>query len=268
MTAQRIDRSTLKAQTRSLLGSAQVNPRRFTALYLLLLLVLDQLPALTTSAPRPVALFLSILVKLMAFVLGAGFTLYCMAVRRGQRAEYLTLFDGFSFVGKIVGLVLLQTLFIYFWSMLFLFPGLIAAYRYRFALLNLCENPGITAMEALALSKRQTFGYKWQLFQLDLSYLGWGVLSLLPNLLLIHRVAQEHLTPELDPFTAAAVLNDALTQIPWGVFLALALFSLVIRLFYLPNYRCTELGYYEIAKQTSNVRPVMPDAPDQLGGWS
>lgn len=267
MTAQRIDRQLLKAQTRSLLGAAQVNPRRFTALYLMLLLVLDQLPAFTANAPRPVARFLSILTTLMSVVLGAGFVLYCMAIRRAQRAEYLTLFDGFSFVGKIIGLILVQTWFITVLSMLFILPGLIAAYRYRFALLNLCENPGITIMEALALSKRQTFGYKWQLFQLDLSYLGWSILSVLPTLLLIHRVAQEHLTPELDPFTAMAVLNEALNQIPWSVFLGLSLFTLVVRLFYLPNYRCTELGYYEIAKQTSNVRPVTPDAPDQLGGW-
>ena len=103
--------------------------------------------------------------------------LYCMAIRRGERAEYLTLFDGFSFVGKIILLDIISGFFIVLWSMLFLIPGVIAAYRYSFASFNLYENPGIGVMEALDMSKRQTLGYKSQLFTLDLSYLGWSLLS-------------------------------------------------------------------------------------------
>ncbi len=37
-------------------------------------------------------------------------------------------------------------------------------------------------MEALNLSKRQTQGYKMELFKLDLSYMGWILLSILPSL--------------------------------------------------------------------------------------
>ena len=47
------------------------------------------------------------------------------------------------------------------------YTGIVAAYRYRFALYNLYENPGIGVMEALDMSKRQTLGYKSQLFTLD-----------------------------------------------------------------------------------------------------
>lgn len=55
-------------------------------------------------------------------------------------------------------------------------PGIVAAYRYRFAMLNLCENPEIGVMEALNMSKAQTLGFKWQLFVLDLSFIGWNIL--------------------------------------------------------------------------------------------
>lgn len=99
-------------------------------------------------------------------VLSAGFVLYCMAVRRGQRAEFLTLFDGFSFVGKVIGLNIVIGVFTFLWSLLFVIPGIIASYRYRFALYNLYENPGIGIMEALDMSKQQTVGYKSQLFVL------------------------------------------------------------------------------------------------------
>ena len=98
----------------------------------------------------------------------------------GRRAEYLTLFDGFSFVGKVILLNIVIYLFTFFWSLLFVIPGIIAAYRYRFALYNLYENPGIGVMEALNMSKQQTLGYKGQLFMLDLSYIGWLLLASLP----------------------------------------------------------------------------------------
>lgn len=121
---------------------------------------------------------------LLSMVLSAGFVLYCMAVRRGQRAEFLTLFDGFSFVGKIVGLNIVIAVFTALWSLLFVIPGIIASYRYRFALYNLYENPGIGIMEALDMSKQQTMGYKEQLFMLDLTYLGWSLLASVPALVL------------------------------------------------------------------------------------
>ena len=41
---------------------------------------------------------------------------------------------------------------------------------------NLCENPEMGVMEALNMSKAQTYGFKAQLFLLDLSFLGWEIL--------------------------------------------------------------------------------------------
>ena len=46
-----------------------------------------------------------------------------------------------------------------------------------FALYNLCENPEMGVMEALNMSKVQTRGQKWELFVLDLSFIGWNLLS-------------------------------------------------------------------------------------------
>ena len=57
--------------------------------------------------------------------------------------------------------------------MLFVIPGIIAVYRYSFAIWNLCQNPELGVMEALNRSKRQTIGYKGQLFGLHLSFIGW-----------------------------------------------------------------------------------------------
>lgn len=79
----------------------------------------------------------------MSMVLASGFVMYCMAIRRGERAEYLTLFDGFSFVGKVILLNIVIYLFTcFFWSLLFVIPGISPPHRYRSALYNLYENPG------------------------------------------------------------------------------------------------------------------------------
>ena len=62
------------------------------------------------------------------------------------------------------------------WSLLLVIPGIIAIYRYRFALYNLCENPELGVMDALRLSQQQTMGFKLDLFVLDVTFIGWGLL--------------------------------------------------------------------------------------------
>ena len=87
------------------------------------------------------------------------------------------LLDGFGFLGKLILLNIVMSIFVFLWSLLFYIPGLIAQYRYRFAVYNLCENPDIGIMEAISMSKAQTAGFKWTLFVLDLSFIGWILLS-------------------------------------------------------------------------------------------
>ena len=129
--------------------------------------------------PTPVVLFVSVFVWLLGCVLSAGWILYHLGVRQGKVMPYDTLFEGFSFAGKIVLLNLVMAVFIALWSMLLIVPGIIAAYRYRFALYNLCENPELGVMDALNMSKQQTRGYKLDLFVLDVTFLGWSFLCVL-----------------------------------------------------------------------------------------
>lgn len=126
--------------------------------------------------PRPVVLFVGILVWLLLSVLRAGWVLYHQSVRQGKQTAYSVLFDGFAFTGKIILLNLVLWIFIFLWTLLLIIPGIIAAYRYRFALYNLCENPDIGIMEAISMSKQQTMGRKLDLFVLDLTFIGWSLL--------------------------------------------------------------------------------------------
>lgn len=269
MTPRQIDRRQLKAETRELLRSAQVPPRAMAALYLGLLTVLNLADYLAGGMGVGLAgTFVSVLTTLLGIVLGAGFTLYCMAVRRGQRAEFLTLFDGFSFVGKIIGLSIVTTVFTFLWSLLFVIPGIIAGYRYRFAMYNLIEDPDLGILEALDMSKRQTYGYKGQLFVLDLSYLGWGVLASLPSIVegayLYLQILRDPTRFMSDPTQLIPLIGSAflMSLIIW-------LWSFAVQLFYWPQYQCVELGYFDIAKETSGVGAgARPHQNDGWDGWS
>ncbi|MET0016957.1 DUF975 family protein [Oscillibacter sp.] len=255
--AEVIDRPGLKAEMKGMLRDSQVSAKGFVALYLLLGLILSMVDSVassggTISYGNPLGIFVRILTSLLSMVLSIGFILYCSTVRQGQRAEYLTLFDGFSFVGKVIGLAIVQTFFILLWACLFIIPGIIAAYRYQFAYFNLCENPELGCMDALELSKKQTMGYKGQLFTLDLSYLGWELLASLPI-----TVWGGYLATTQSPYLlSGAALEPVSTGVSLGIDLLCGLWAVAIQIFYLPTYQCTQLGYYETAKRTSGVSPL------------
>lgn len=281
MIAAIIDRKQLKSEIKSLLANAQVSPKAMTALYMGIVLLLNLVVDTFTADTGILSTFISILSSLLSMVLSSGFVLYCMAVRRGERAEFLTLFDGFSFVGKIISLNIVMYVLIFLWSMLFVIPGIIASYRYRFALYNLYENPGISVMEALNMSKRQTCGYKSQLLMLDLSYVGWVLLASVPsffyNLLFYAELFSSSIASfDIGTLSAAPMAAVSTAALPvWSWTLLIGLWQLAVALFYLPNYQCVELGYFEVAKSTSGVGDgASPDhenpwgsGPDNMGGF-
>ena len=253
---EQIDRPQRKREAAELLRTAQVSPKLMTVFYLLIVLLLDLINNFTGGI---LGMFSSVLILLISVVLGAGYTLYCMALRRGERAEYVTLFAGFSFAGKIILLDIVSSLFVFLWSMLFFIPGIIAAYRYRFAKLNLYENPDMGVFEALNLSKRQTMGYKSQLFLLDLSYLGWNLAASVPSMVLNILMNQE--------LTQAVLYGIPATNVFWGLpmlawTLVIGVWQIAVSPFYLPNYTCVSLSYFETAKSTSGLGK---DAPPQSG---
>lgn len=81
---------------------------------------------------------------------------------------------------KSLGLNFLRSLFIGLWSLLFIIPGIVAAYRYAMADYLLCIHPEMGVMDALRESKTRMMGRKWRMFCLEWSFVGWQLLSLVP----------------------------------------------------------------------------------------
>lgn len=57
--------------------------------------------------------------------------------------------------------------------------GIIFAYAYKMVPFLLHDYPELTAKEALKLSREMMKGYKWDLFVLDLTFIGWALLCIL-----------------------------------------------------------------------------------------
>lgn len=77
-----------------------------------------------------------------------------------------------------VGFIMfLSTLFISLWFILFVIPGVIKSYEYRMIPYLLAENPQMSRKEAFAKSREMMKGQKWNAFVLDISFLGWEILS-------------------------------------------------------------------------------------------
>jgi uncharacterized membrane protein len=85
--------------------------------------------------------------------------------------------------------MLLRSVYTFLWSLLLIIPGIVKSYAYRMVPYILADNPQIGRRRAIELSNEMTNGEKWNMFVLDLSFLGWyllGVIALGVGVLFVH----------------------------------------------------------------------------------
>jgi uncharacterized membrane protein len=120
---------------------------------------------------------------LITFIIGGVIELgYCRFNKNlinGTNPQFSDLFSQFNLFGKAFGLRIVTTIFVFLWTLLFIIPGIIASYRYSMAFYIMNDNPSIDIMEAIRQSKAMMHGNKGRLFCLHLSFIGWGLLSVL-----------------------------------------------------------------------------------------
>lgn len=87
-------------------------------------------------------------------------------------------FDGQNYAG-IVKTMLLTDIYIFLWSLLLIIPGIVKSYSYSMVPYILADNPNIGIKKAIALSNEMTMGHKFDMFVLDLSFIGWYLLGTL-----------------------------------------------------------------------------------------
>lgn len=86
---------------------------------------------------------------------------------------------GFGNWLHVVWGMILSTIYIFLWTLLLIIPGIIKSYSYALTPYILVEHPEMSANEAIEESMRLMDGHKFDLFYLQLSFIGWAILSIL-----------------------------------------------------------------------------------------
>ena len=95
------------------------------------------------------------------------------------------IFNGFEYYLKTLLLMIVMCVFIFLWTLLLIVPGIIAAFRYSQCFYVLADDPKKGIMQCINESKQMMTGNKMKLFLLDLSFIGWLLLSSIPMAVLM-----------------------------------------------------------------------------------
>ena len=110
-----------------------------------------------------------------------GFTIFLLTFFRKRKIDNTLLFEGFSRFGKALLLLVLMSVKIMLWSLLFVIPGIIAAFRYSQAFYVLADNPDMSVSRCIKESCRIMAGNKGRYFYLQLTFIGWYILANIPS---------------------------------------------------------------------------------------
>ncbi len=120
----------------------------------------------------------SVVVSLLILPLTFGYDTIFLRNLRGEPVGVEHMFDGFRDYGRIFVTLLWQNILITLWTLLLIVPGIVKALAYALTTYILLDNPKLSTVEAIHLSREMMFGYKGKLFLLLLSFIGWGILCL------------------------------------------------------------------------------------------
>ena len=124
---------------------------------------------------------ISNILSLLALPLSWGLTVSLLRNHREESVDLENLFDGFrgGRYTRVFCALFLVNLFTFLWALLLIIPGIMKAFSYALTPYILLDEPELTARQAITRSCEIMEGRRWKLFCLYLSFIGWGILSLL-----------------------------------------------------------------------------------------
>ena len=284
-----IDRRELKTQARQAMKQA-VPAFWLTALvYLLLTYGVDTVQG--TFAPLSLdgglslpGLFTTILVVLFVWVIQFGYKLWSLGCVRGGDTGLGVLFNGFSIVTSVIFMhahillitilwvvpasmaaaFLLMTVFPYtgMFGYLAAMAALVAytlsvTLRFELAPYLLSDDPGSSAMTAVRRSAELMRGWRWELFKLQFSFLGWHLLGLALELAAMGVLAALGIVAIPALSASPDAMLAALTLTPLAM-VVVSLVTLPLQLWLTPYQEVTTARFYlaRIQEQTRTAPPV------------
>ncbi len=111
----------------------------------------------------------------------AGKYSYHRHLYRKEESHVMDVFSGFTMKNRfqlwLAGISIEAYLIL--WTCLFVVPGIVKSYSYALTEYLMLDDPTLTSQQAIHMSENLMKGHKWQLFVLDLTFLGWDILGLL-----------------------------------------------------------------------------------------
>jgi uncharacterized membrane protein len=115
---------------------------------------------------------------LLIVPLTTGVAFVFLNMMRGIKPQVKDSFSKYSIFGKCILTDIYTSVIIVLWALLFIVPGIIAAYGYALVPYIICDDENLSVTETAILSKEMMNGHKMELFVLHLSFIGWSLLSL------------------------------------------------------------------------------------------
>ena len=288
-----IDRKELKRQAREAMG--QTAPKYWVVTLVFWAVttgmsLIDHLVTVMTTDPdtgiSSVGLFFSILVTLLTWVVQFGYQLWSLWAYRRLNPGLGSLFQGFSVAGRVILMELMIAVRMFGWTFLLILilcvalvplmmvlpsiplliiPTVLIAYawiviielRYAMAPYLLADHPDDGPGAAVARSVALMRGHKWELFKLQLSFLGWELINIL-----IYAVVQAALCLStgvfqnlgaIDPVQALELYQSVINGLP--AFLLTSLLTLPLSLWLSPYMSVSEAGLYVTLRQMPYADP-------------
>lgn len=121
--------------------------------------------------------FLTHLLVINPLVVGVYRFLMVNLHERARMGEVGGGFDNGNYK-TVIKTMFLRSVKLVLWTLLFIIPGIIKAYEYAAVPFLLAECPEMHTRDVFRASKELMRGNKWRAFVLDLSFIGWHILSL------------------------------------------------------------------------------------------
>lgn len=136
--------------------------------------------ALSSINPEDGVFQLLILIALMPMAWGVE-VMFLDIIREKKYSPFEWLIEGYrnGNLWRVLGTTLLQSLYIYLWTLCLIIPGFIKNYSYIMTPFVLLDQPELKFDAAIERSMQLMKGYKWKFFCLQLSFIGWVLLSML-----------------------------------------------------------------------------------------
>ena len=286
----KIDRRVLKARAREAMGQTQPRFWAVALVYILLTtgvqialsLLLSALPGGTSG------IFLNILFFLYSTVILFGLRLWSLWAWRKLDPGMGALTQGFSIPGRVILMELFIFVRVFGWALLFILalsifalplsavlaasPILYLPYagalyvliwvfmlRYNMAPYLLADRPDDGPSLAIRHSVEMMRGRKWELFKLQLSFLGWEainwVLSLAVFFFLCAQAGLFQMPVGLDSLLLYQSVANGLVNVALS-----GLVTLPLSLWLLPYQEVAQAGFYEEIRQAGPA-PGAPEMP-------